>query len=270
MLFIVIGCSSLNDEPRQATETRLTNFDYSAHCYGEKTCLTRKDNYFSRACDQGSAQACYEYAMVREERGDDLILILQVYQQACDKGDQQSCKAIKRLLTSQCVKGRTHPQYDSKCYETFEEMAERTKGQSKNTGVSYHKRIRKNTEACNSKLEEAQKGLGCSSVAEYEAKRGNYIEAEKIYKDGCNATNIEGCLGLLCFGYIKMNQGAKKEALALFDQACKYDEQSSEGCYHKTNPKYFLRSLKEMPEKEKSCLSDWQKSWGPSTFNQQQ
>lgn len=286
MILINVGflsCSS--HSPRKAVSVPL---DYDAPCTSEqwkgKQCLSMKDSYFSDLCDwgNGSPEACYKYAMVREERRDDINLILQTHQKGCEGGEQRSCDSIKRIMTNQCIGYRLHPNSDPDCYPTFDEMVQQSLNSPRGYGVSHQQRPRKNNEACNQKLEWAKKAEGCRALGDYEAKRGNFKDAETIYKAGCNGKTNEGCPGLVCLGYARMNEGKKSLAWPLFKQACSYaeikkkdpspydsgksyDAKSYEGCeITKANPTYYSHLVKSIPEKDESCRSEWLRSWGPS------
>lgn len=279
------ACSTQSPLPQKK---QLVAIDYDEPCTSEqwegKQCLSMKDQYFSNLCDWGNGdlEACYKYALVREERRDDPGLILQVHQKACDGGEQRSCESIKRLMRNQCISYRLHPNNDPDCYPTFEEVVQQSLNAPRGYGVSTQKRPRKNTESCNQHLEWAQKAEGCSALGDYEAKLGNLKDAESIYMAGCNEKTREGCPGLVCLGYIKMNEGKKSVAWQLFKQACRhseikdknpspynsgksYDGKSYEGCeVIKANPNYLAHLIKSMPEKEESCKREWSSSWGPS------
>ncbi len=61
-------------------------------------CLGQQAAAFQRFCYEDKIPGgCYKYAQLREKRNDDLPLVVQVFQQACNDGDQRGCEAVTRL-----------------------------------------------------------------------------------------------------------------------------------------------------------------------------
>lgn len=276
-----VGCSDLAvseyNEGNKAEAERLwekacDGGDQTA-CKNLENILNEKARLYEHACESGDMTGCYNYGLVREKRKDDKPFVLEVYQKACNGGENRACDAIKQFLTRSCIQDRLKE--DQECY--IDGPTSQT-----SAGVSITPRVRLQTESCNKKAKQLEQGLGCSQVGDFEAKRGNIEEAEKIFRDGCNKQTNSGCGGLVCIGYIKMNQGKESEAKRLFKTACdfssskpgSYEGAAYEGCtaipkppighFNKQNySKMVQQAIKEMPDKESQCRSKWQSAWGP-------
>lgn len=245
--------------------------DPSACRYFENI-LNDKANLYEQSCSQNDMSACYNYGLIRVKRKDPENLVLQVFQKACDGNELRACDEIKSVLTKACVNRRL--KLDRDCY---------TQGpvQRLSSGTSIIPSIRVHNDSCDKREKQTLQGLGCADVGDLEAKRGNFNEAEKIYKDGCTGhTNNEGCSGLVCIGYQKMNQKKEAEAKKLFKIACDNSKTKteslpgSEGCfaiptppsgnYNKKNFSELIEKAKrDMVDKEAQCIKNWERAWGP-------
>lgn len=234
--------------------------------------LDEKIHLYQFACNKGDMSGCYNSGLALEKKADDNEAkghILEVFQKACTGGEKRACDEIKTFLTSDCIKRRLKA--DIGCY--VDGPTEKI-----SAGSSFIRRVRIQSESCDAKAKQVEKGMGCSKVGDFEAKSGNYAEAEKIFAEGCTKTNNEGCGGIVCVGYLKMNQKKEAEAKQLFKIACSfaettpgsYDSNAYEGCTvfpDSPNKKFNQKPLNDLTERESTCKRNWSQAWGPVNSN---
>jgi TPR repeat protein len=256
------------DEAERLWQLACSNREKNA-CEKFDSYLDEKIRLYQFACDKGDLSGCYNTGLAltkKDNAFEEKNNILQIFQKACTGGEKRACDEIKRFLTKECINWNLKA--DRECYVDgpIERMS---------AGTSIIRRIRVHNESCDAKAKQAEKGLGCSNVGDFEAKGGNYLDAEKIYSEGCNKTNSTGCGGLVCMGYMKMNQKKEAEAKRLFKQACNFSETSPgthdakgyEGCtaipIAPRNPKLVQQAIQAMTDKETECKKNWSRAWGP-------
>lgn len=269
---LVIGCTALGvsenldgNKPEAEKLWAKSCEDGDANgCKNLEDVITQKMQLYQVACTRGDVSSCYNYGLARQQLPIPIDFglteedqILGLFQKACAGGEQRSCNEIKKYLTKNCIEHKKRA--DQECYKP---------GPVKSTGgTSIRSFVRITSSECDAKLKQAELGLGCTKVADLEAKRGNYDEAEKIYSDGCKSEkNKNGCDGLVCIGYLRKKQGKQVLAQKLFKQACDnahYVAGSLDNCVSTKKSELPAEIInREIKKVEDACSARWQKAWG--------